>query len=177
MHYNKALFLAVSLIGFSVLSRIVPHPWNMTPVAAATIFGGVYLGRRYAIAIALLSMFLGDLVIGFYNPKIAFVVYLSMLLVAILSHATRAKSGFIAFAARPVLAAILFFLTTNAAVCFFGTMYPHTFSGLLSSYVMGLPFFARDLVGNLLYTSLFFGAYEYARKGVPSVIAQRFASH
>jgi hypothetical protein len=133
----------------------------MTPVAAAAIFAGVKLGKRYAMIVPLAAMFFGDLIIGFYNWHMLVVVYVSMLLVGAAAFLTREKKGVTAFFGRPVFAAVLFFLTTNAAVCFFGTMYPHTSIGLLASYAAGLPFFGRDLLGNVLYTSLFFGVYEY----------------
>lgn len=164
MHNKNKVFLAIGLILIATIGRLIPHPWNMTPVAAATIFAGVKLGKRYAVIVPLLAMLLGDLVIGFYDWHMLVVVYASMLTVGVAAFLTREKRGVSAFLARPFAASVFFFLTTNAAVCFFGTMYPHSGAGLIASYVAGLPFFARDLMGNLLYTSLFFGVYEYATR-------------
>jgi hypothetical protein len=106
-------------------------------------------------------MLIGDLVIGFYNWHMLVTVYASMLAVGIVAYLTRKRGGVAVFLARPAVASVVFFLTTNAAVCFFGTLYPHNLAGLSASYVAGLPFFGRDLIGNLLYTSLFFGVYGY----------------
>lgn len=169
-HKNKVL-LAVSLIAIATLGRLIPHPWNMTPVAAAAIFAGVKLGKTYAVIVPLAAMLLGDVVIGFYNWHMLVVVYASMLAVGLVAYFTRSKKGGLIFLARPVFASVLFFLTTNAAVCFFGTMYPHTLAGLVGSYVAGLPFLGRDLMGNLLYTSLFFGVYEYALRPLSVVLS------
>ncbi len=164
MHHKNKFIIAAVLIAIATLGRLIPHPWNMTPVAAAAIFAGVKLGKRYAVIVPLLAMLLGDLVIGFYDLHMLVVVYASMLAVGVAAFLTREKRGVSAFLARPFAASVIFFLTTNAAVCFFGTMYPHSGAGLIASYVAGLPFFARDLMGNLLYTSLFFGVYEYATR-------------
>ncbi len=164
MHNKHKVLLALGLIVIATIGRLIPHPWNMTPVAAAAIFAGVKLGKRYAVIVPLLAMLLGDVVIGFYNWHMLVVVYGSMLLVGVMAFLTRKQKGTVAFLARPIAASVLFFLTTNAAVAFFGTMYSHSASGLLASYIAGLPFFGRDLIGNLLYTSLFFGVYEYAVK-------------
>lgn len=161
--HKKTLFLAAMLVAVSVIGRIIPHPWNMTPVIGATIFAGVTLGKRWALAIPLASMFLSDMVIGFYNWKFLAVVYGAMLLIGLVSYLSKEQKGTTAFLARPVMASVFFFLTTNAAVCFFGTMYPHSAAGLLASYISGLPFFGRDLLGNLLYVSVFFGMYEFAK--------------
>lgn len=160
-HDKNKFLVALGLIVIATLGRLIPHPWNMTPVAAAAIFAGVKLGKRYALIVPLAAMLIGDLVLGFYNWRMLVVVYLSMLFIGVLSYVTRTESGAKMFLARPVAASVFFFLTTNAAVCFFGTMYPHSVAGLMASYVAGLPFFGRDLLGNLLYTALIFGAYEY----------------
>jgi hypothetical protein len=163
MNTKNKFLIAISLIAISVAGRLIPHPWNMTPVAASAIFAGVKLGKRYALLVPFFAMLIGDMVIGFYAWQMLLTVYASMLLIGLVAYLTRSRKGKAAFFARPVVASIFFFLTTNAAVCFFGTMYAHSFSGLILSYISGLPFFGRDLLGNLLYTSLFFAVYEYAR--------------
>ncbi len=164
MHYKKTLLLAAALIAVSVIGRIIPHPWNMTPVIGATIFAGVTLGKKWALVIPLVSMLASDMVIGFYNWKFMVVVYGAMFLIGLASYFSKNKKGTAVFLSRPIAASLFFFLTTNAAVCFFGTMYPHSMAGLIASYISGLPFMGHDLIGNLLYVSVFFGMYEYAKK-------------
>ena len=161
---KQKFFHAFGLIALSVVSRVVPHPWNMTPVIGGATFAGVYLGKRWAILVPLLSMFVADLFLGFYNWQFLIVVYVSMIAAGLLAYATRNKDGVGIFLGRPIAASLLFFLTTNAAVCMFGTMYPHTTLGLVASYIFGLPFFGHQLLGDILYTSLFFGAYGWIKK-------------
>jgi hypothetical protein len=163
MQKNKML-IAVGLIIIATFGRIIPHPWNMTPVVGAAIFAGVKLGKRYAVIVPFVAMILGDLILGFYQWQMLLSVYFSMAVIGGIAYSTRHQEGKTVFLLRPIAASVLFFLVTNAAVCFFGTMYPHSLTGLVASYVAGLPFFGRDLVGNLLYTSLFFGVYEYVTK-------------
>lgn len=162
MQDKNKIFIALGLVGIATLGRLIPHPWNMTPVAAAATLAGVKLGKRFAVVVPLLAMFIGDIVIGFYNWHMLVVVYASMSAIGFVAYLSRGREGVAIFLARPIAASVLFFLTTNAAVCFFGTMYQHNGAGLLASYIAGLPFFGRDIVGNLLYTALFFGVYEYA---------------
>ena len=168
MQDKNKILIALGLVGIATLGRLIPHPWNMTPVAAAATFAGVKLGKRFAVVVPLLAMFIGDTVIGFYNWHMLVVVYASMIVVGLIAYLSRKKEGVAIFLARPIAASVLFFLTTNAAVCFFGTMYEHNGAGLLASYVAGIPFFGRDIAGNLLYTSLFFGAYEYMSQKISS---------
>jgi hypothetical protein len=35
-------------------------------------------------------------------------------------------------------------------------MYPHSFAGLTAAYVVGLPYFRRELVSDVLFASVFF---------------------
>lgn len=58
------------------------------------------------------------------------------------------------------LGAIIFFLLTNAAVWAFGTMYPHTLSGLMESYTMAIPFFRNSLLGDIFFIGILVGGYE-----------------
>jgi len=53
---------------------------------------------------------------------------------------------------------VSFFLISNFAVWAAWNMYPRTFAGLMTSYDAGLPFFRRGIEGDLLFTSLMFGA-------------------
>ena len=62
------LFTLVSLIAAAVASRLVPHPWNLTSVAAVALFAGASLeDRRLAFAVPLLALLISDAALGFYK--------------------------------------------------------------------------------------------------------------
>ena len=64
-------YLPVSLILILSFSRLIPHPWNFTPILATGIFSGFYFRKFYlSLFIVIISMFVGDLVIGFHNTMI-----------------------------------------------------------------------------------------------------------
>ena len=57
-------WVVYGLIVLGVVSRLVPHLWNATPVMAIALFGGTYLSKRWAILLPLatpLYIELGDL--------------------------------------------------------------------------------------------------------------------
>ena len=58
---------------------------------------------------------------------------------------------------------LLFFLATNAAVWAFSGMYQLNLAGLMLSYAMAIPFLKLSLVGDLFYTAVFFGMYEFLK--------------
>src|SRR3546814_9664338 len=49
----------------AAFSRMMPHPWNYTPVGAMALFGaGWYASRRMASLVPLISLWISDVVIN-----------------------------------------------------------------------------------------------------------------
>jgi hypothetical protein len=148
----------LSLVLAAAASRLVPHPWNLTSIAAVALFGGAYFqDRRLAFAVPVGALFLSDLVLGLYSGMA--VVYVSFgLIVGIgLWLRSRRKPALIAGAA--LTSSILFFILTNFGVWASGHLYPKTWAGLVTCYTAALPFFRNSLEGDLLYTLILFGGF------------------
>src|SRR5258705_13381825 len=74
----RAILAAVMIILAAVL-RIVPHPWNFTPIGAMALFSGViFRNRRVAFLLPLMALFSGDFFVGFH--RLIPVVYARFLL-------------------------------------------------------------------------------------------------
>jgi hypothetical protein len=58
----------------------------------------------------------------------------------------------------------LFFLITNFGVWISGTMYTFDLQGLITCYVMALPFFKGTLLGFICYSTFLFGALEFSKR-------------
>src|SRR3989344_7928429 len=147
------------IIGVAVLSRLLPHMPNFTPIGAMALFGGAYLDKRWAILLPLTAMFLSDVFIGFYSPIVMVSVYGSFVLTGLIGFWLRKRRNprNVLFAA--LSSSILFFIVTNFAVWAAGS-YSRGLDGLLTSYIMALPFFRGTLFGDIFYTAVFFGGYE-----------------
>jgi hypothetical protein len=145
--------LAISLIIIGILLRFIPHTANFTPVAAIAIFAGVYLNKRQALIVPLLLMVLSDVFLGMHNV----VTYLGIW--------ARNHKTFKVIASTSVISSVLFYLITNFGVWAMG-WYPQTVKGLLDCYVLGLPFLRTFMVATLVYTVVFFGAYELIARRV-----------
>ena len=73
----KNYFFPVCLILILSFSRLIPHPWNFTPVLATGIFAGFYFKQFYfGVCIVIFSMFIGDLFLGFHSTM--FFTYISL---------------------------------------------------------------------------------------------------
>src|SRR5262245_39090812 len=77
--YRLGFLIVAAIILLAAVLRILPHPWNFTPVGAMAIFSGsLFRNRRMAFLLPLVALFVGDLFIGLY--KLMFIVYLSFAL-------------------------------------------------------------------------------------------------
>ena len=62
---NKRSTLLVGIVVAAALARLVPHPPNVTPIAAMALLGGACFGnRKLAYLLPLAAMLLSDLVLG-----------------------------------------------------------------------------------------------------------------
>lgn len=163
--------IPLTLIVFAVISRLIPHPPNFTPITAIALFGGYSLRNRWnAIFLPLLIMFISDLFIGFHSTIWA--VYLSFILITLLGFLLRNKFSYLKLVYLASGSSFLFFLITNFAVWMTSGMYPHTLQGLLQCYFLGLPFYktspieflAFSFIGDLIYSFAIFSAFHLASK-------------
>jgi hypothetical protein len=163
----RAILAAVMVILAAVL-RIVPHPWNFTPIGAMALFSGaMFRDRRVAFLFPLVALFAGDLFVGFH--RLIPVVYASFLLSVLIGTLLTNRRGILRVGGAVFLGALQFFLITNFAIWRVFDTYPHTPTGLAACYIAGLPFFGNALAGDALYATLFFGTFALAEKFFPAL--------
>ena len=160
--------LIVTLIVLAAVLRIVPHPWNLTPVGAMALFSGAMFRNRWmAFLLPLASLFAGDVFVGFH--RLMWVVYASFAVsVAIgrwlAENRTVARIGGAVF-----LGALQFFFVTNFAMWAVGGFYPKTAAGLVNCFVAGVPFFWNTLAGDAVYACILFGGFALAERMVAAL--------
>ncbi|HEY3248557.1 MAG TPA: DUF6580 family putative transport protein [bacterium] len=149
-------------------ARLLPHPPNVTPIAAMALFGGAsFDDARMALAVPLAAMLLSDVVLGLH-ATMPF-VYLGFLLIAGIGLWLRTRRSIPTIAAGAVVGSIAFFLITNFGVWATTTFYPKTAAGLWAAYVAGLPFFRNTVLGDLFYCAVLFGGWAALERIVPSL--------
>jgi len=154
--------IATLLVTFGVAGRLMPHAWNFAPIIAIGIFAGARLGKIYGFILPVLAMFISDAFIGYYDWRINIIVYASMGLSGAIGIALRNRRGVLSIVSGSIAGSTLFYLITNAAVWFFGHMYPAGMKGLMMSLSAGIPFYRSAIMGDLWYSLSFFGLYELA---------------
>lgn len=156
-NFEKFLY-PVFFIAAAAVLRLLPHIPNVAPIAAMALFGGVYLTKKYALAVPLLALFVSDLFLGFHNTMLF--VYGSFLLTGLLGLWLKKHKTVGNIFVTALASSVLFYLITNFGVWLVGGLYPKTVQGLILCYSAAIPFFRNSVMGDLFYTGVMFGSLE-----------------
>jgi hypothetical protein len=158
----------VTLITLSAVLRIVPHPWNLTPVGAMALFSGAMFRNRWtAFLLPLASLFAGDVFVGFH--KLMLIVYASFAISVAIGRWLCENRSLARIGGAVFLGAAQFFVITNFAMWALGGFYPKTAAGLATCFMAGVPFFWNTLAGDALYAGILFGGFALAEKMLPAL--------
>src|SRR6266436_10064817 len=103
------LVALISIILAASLSRLIPHPPNVTSLTAVALFGGAYFSDRLlAFLVPLAALFLSDLVLGFYHHME--VVYASFALIVCIGLWLQKDRSALHIAGAALASSVLFFV-------------------------------------------------------------------
>ena len=152
--------------------------WSgFSPVIAIALFSGMIIKERnISFLMPLLALFISDMVIevlyrqgafayaGFYTGQ--WRNYLILLVATLIGWALKGKS-YTSLIAGAVAAPTVFFLLSNFNVWVAGTeggYYTRDFSGLMTSYTAGLPFYKNALIATIVFLPVILFSYNYITK-------------
>ncbi len=154
----KIITLVAIIFGIAMF-RLLPHPPNVSPVAAMALFGGAYfVDKRMAFIVPFVALLLSDLIIGLHSTMVF--VYAGVALTVFIGMKIQSNIKPVTVAFSAVAASVLFFLLTNFGVWVTGGLYPISIDGLMQAYVAGIPFFQNSLLGNLAFIAVMFGGFS-----------------
>lgn len=175
---NIRVATLASIVLVAALTRLLPHPFNFTPIGAIALFGGAYFSKKYlAFLLPLTAMFISDALLGFHGSMWA--VYLSFILIVGIGMGALQKVTAGRVISSALASSVLFFLITNFAVWYGSTgFYPPTLAGLGACYLAGLQFYQQEFFGNLFlntvmgdlfFSGILFGSFELLKNRNPSL--------
>ena len=103
-------------------------------------------------------MFLGDLYLGFHSTMLF--TYFSLAIAVVIGLIVK-KFKFSEILFSGLLSSAVFFIITNFGAWLTLEMYEKSFAGLLSSYVLAIPFFHNTMISTLLYLLLIKVLFEF----------------
>ncbi|MBS4012237.1 MAG: hypothetical protein KGZ97_00560 [Bacteroidetes bacterium] len=163
--YTPKVMLVAGIILFAAIMRLIPHYPNFTPIAAIALFGGAHLGKKWlSFLIPIVALFISDLILGFHGFMIP--VYASFIVVVLFGNYLRNNIKVHTVGVASIAASTLFFIITNFAVWIATPYYPANFSGLVACYAAAIPFFHTGILGDLFYSTVFFGGFYLVQQYV-----------
>ncbi len=170
----------IILVFIGALSRLIPHPANFTAIAAVALFGAVKMkDKKQAILIPIAAMLLSDAVFeilyrtgaspfpGFHSGM--WYVYGAFLVISLVGFWVRSSFSVPRLALGTLVASLLFFVVTNFGVWLSG-WYGYTAEGLSACYMAAIPFYRNQVLGDVLFIALLFGADYFVKT---KVLAQK----
>ena len=160
---NNAVVFCL-LVLFGVVSRFVLETPNFKPVAAIALFAGFYFVRIHvAVMVPLLVLAISNVWLdGYGYVGVMLAVYGALMFPIVFRYVLRNNLSTIRLANCAMASSLFLFVTTNFAMWYFGSLYPHTTLGLWECYVMAIPFYQWTLCGDLTFTAVLFGTYVLA---------------
>lgn len=162
----------IATIALVALSRLLPHPFNFTPIGAIALFAGTYItNKKQAFLFPIITLLISDILLqlvngsGFYRDMVF--VYGSFALVTAIGFILRGREQRQTIMVASLVSSILFFVITNFGTWLMYDMYPKTGFGLISCYIAGIPFFKGTIMGDLFYNIILFGSFALAKWRFP----------
>ena len=140
----KKLNFIIILIGIAILSRLIPHPPNFTPITAIALFSTIHFKNKIlTYLIPIIGLFISDLILGL--SLVNLFVYLSFIAITFIGFKFQKINNY-----SILLSSTTFFIVSNFGVWILG--YPKNIEGLILCYYMALPFFVYTIMGDLFYS-------------------------
>lgn len=171
---NNWLWVLLLTVG-AMLTRVLPHPPNVTPMTAICLFSGMALGVRFlTFVLPFVVLYASDFLINntigrafiadtseiiwwtdFMNWTYGSYFLIILASAYFLKKATTRSVILMAFGSG-----VLFFLLTNFSSWIGFSFYPKTFSGLLLCFEAGIPFFRISIIGDIVFALILFWSYK-----------------
>jgi hypothetical protein len=174
---NKALLFAITFIVISVILRVIPHPPGVSPNISFAILASIIFNTApiYAMIFSVLCMFIGDIAsyytynqnystfsdffFSFYN--VAIYSFFFLLPFAIKKFT---KKSFDINLLNAIVSGLAFWIVSNLMVFLSGQLYTLNTAGFLACYNAAIPFLKTQLIGDVIYTSIFVLSFQFISK-------------
>jgi hypothetical protein len=152
MKKSTQYILMALALGLILLTRLIPHISNFTPIFAIGIFAStIFKNKKISLFLPLFGMFLSDIFIGFYST--AWANYLALFFAISISIIYNLKNRYFDTFSKSLVAPTIFYILSNFVVFF--AWYPQSIEGFVSCYVNAIPFYGASLLSTLAYSVVF----------------------
>ena len=140
--------IAIGVLIALSASRFIPHPPNFTSLLALSFYIPAVFGIRY-IPVVVFALLFTDLIIGFHSTMIF--TSGSIILIGLISKYFNKSIMFRISGA--FFGGVIFFVLSNFGV-WLGGSYGYDLNGLLSCYILAIPFFTNTVLSTVFFSIL-----------------------
>jgi hypothetical protein len=153
-------------------TRFLPHAIsNVTPIAGMALFGAAFFKRSWVgLALPFATLWITDLILNntilrHFYPETGFIwftslwVALGFLAIWAVGKLNLKSITPLRLVCSSVMGSVAFFLISNLSTFFETNLYTKDIQGLMTCYAAGIPFFRNEVLGDIVFTSIIFGAY------------------
>jgi hypothetical protein len=173
MQLDKKTIVVSILVLVAALTRLLPHPFNFSPIGAMALFGGCYIvNKRLAFLLPISAMLISDTLLELIKGKgagfhpILLWVYLSFAVITCIGFYLRGRAQRQTIMVASLVGSVLFFLITNFGQWVTG-YYGYGAGSLTTSFVNAIPFFRGTVLGDLFYNLVLFGSFAIIKWRFP----------
>lgn len=170
MKKTDIIILSVVLVALVVVRSVFNIP-NFNPLGAVALMGGMLATKKlWSWVLPFAALFLGDVLMSLSSPIYAeyifsanfFFVYASFAAIILIGISFRKNATLAKVLGGSILAALAFFMISNAGSWLLMPEYSKDLTGLMTSYKMALPFFRATLVSQILFSCGIYLVYQLA---------------
>lgn len=177
MKFNKTqVLLVIGMIVIAAIYRVFDRPMGFAPHIAIALFGGMFFKNRLVGVFApLASLLISDAlyqilyfagkteISGFYSGQFINYVFIgSITFIGMMFKQKNWKNYLTAGVAGPTV----YFLLSNFHVWLSGGgfVFPKTFQGLMSNYIVALPFYYNSVLATFVFGTVLLGVYYMVKQ-------------
>jgi hypothetical protein len=154
--------MAYLVLVLSVLTRLMPHAWNFSPVYGALLFSGARMNKRESIWFPLMLLAASDFVLTdlIYRLHMGWEELIQLAAfgsISLIGWTLRTRVTIPRFTAACLAVPLAFYLISDFGVWIGFHTFPMTWSGLVGCYVAAIPYQGRITVSTALFAAIFFG--------------------
>lgn len=176
MNKKHSGIITLTIFIIAVISRLIPHAPNFTPIESIALFAGVFFANGFIrIFLPLVALYVTDLILNntilriFFTEQEGIIWFsdymiwntLSILGIILIGYHLSKKITVGTIGLSAVVASVLFFSITNLGMWISSPIYTKDFQGLYYCFVAALPFFRTSLISTLVFSYVLIGGFYW----------------
>lgn len=159
---NRSSHWLLIIIFFGIISRLIPHLPNMTPLVSLSLIATQRLNRWCAMLAMVIILLVSDSLLSliFKYPVIShwsIFTYSGFLINTFaFSYQTRTRTHLKWLLLSTLTGTLFFWIWTNFGVWITATLYAKTFQGLMLCYFAAIPFLKNALIGSTIWITVYY---------------------